>query len=61
MHADSLTRLAGAGVPVGQLTHAQLEVLQGLTETELGVLTGVLHRIGSITPDVEGQDLVVLL
>jgi hypothetical protein len=61
VHDDRLTRLAEAGVSVGQLTHAQREVLLRLTEAELGVLTGVLHRVGSVAADVEGQDLVVLL
>lgn len=61
MRDNSLTRLAEAGVPVSQLTHAQREVVLGLTEAELGVLTGVLRRIGSVAVDVEGQDLVVML
>ena len=61
MRDDSLTRLAEAGVPVSQLTRAQREVILKLTEAELGLLTGVVRRIGSVGADVEGQDLVVML
>jgi hypothetical protein len=56
MHDDRLTRLAEAGVPVARLTHAQREVIEGLNETELNVLTGVAHRIGNLAGDVEGQE-----
>jgi hypothetical protein len=58
---DSLTSLAEAGVPVSQLNRAQREVVLGLTEEELGLLTRVVRRLGGVAPDVEGQDLVVML
>jgi hypothetical protein len=58
---NTMIRLAQAGVPVGHLTRAQQEVVLGLTEAEFSLLTGVLHRMNGVDPDVEGQDLVVML
>lgn len=61
MRDNTLIRLAQAGVSVHHLTHAQQEVVLGLSEAEFGVLTGILRLMSSVAGDVEGQDLVVML
>jgi len=58
MAFDALKMLEEAGNPVDLLSDEQRNVLAGLTETEVRVITSVKARLDAVSGgEVEGQDI----
>lgn len=52
---DPLAALRAGGQPIDQLSPAQLEVMRGLTATEVDVLNSVKARLEVLADDVQGH------
>jgi hypothetical protein len=58
MSFDALAELRAAGNPVDQLSEAQLEVMRGLTPTEVATINSIKARMDAVSDDVEGHTVV---
>ena len=52
---DAIAALRAGGQPVDQLTPAQLEVMRGLTPSEVEMLNSITARLEAAADDVQGH------